>query len=323
MKKKFLFILLVMRGFVFSQQKIINRYGLDLVSVGENKYKLKDEAKIREMKVFNPDSVPEDMYIPYTYKRLFITESDYQQCVTKTFVFKDYPDYELKLAVDLPKESKGKLPFIIWIHGGGWHMGDFNGHSLQSRYLASNGIAGVRISYSLLTQGAKFEDTWKDIQDALAFVKSHADELGLDPQRFGFAGHSAGGHLSAYAAMRTKGTKLLISFNGIYDLEHTVPQFVPSDRHNNYFGLSSVDSRRNASPVTFVHPEAPYCVLTYSGGDFLVDKQQIVSFQNALKANHVKYEILEKSFYSHTAFVGTDLYEPMLLKLLILARKHL
>ncbi|MDR1682056.1 MAG: alpha/beta hydrolase [Candidatus Symbiothrix sp.] len=324
MKNKFLVLLLLslFPNIIVSGQKIINRYGLDLVRAGE-RYKLKDESKIRELNVFNPDSVPEDMLIPYTYKRLFIRESDYHDCVTKTFVFKDYPDYELKLQVDLPKESQGKRPFIVWIHGGGWHQGDYNGHSLQSRYLASNGIAGVRISYSLLSQGAKLEDTWQDIQDALAFVKSRAGELGLDTLRFGFAGHSAGGHLAAYAAMRIKGAKLLVAFNGIYDLEHTVPGFVPSQRHDDYFGLSSVEKRCDASPVHFVHSGAPYTVLTYSSGDFLVDKQQIIAFEKALKQYDVKYEILEKDFYSHTAFVGTDLYEAMLLKLLVLARKYL
>lgn len=323
-KKKFLFIsFVILFPFVlYAQQRIINRYGLDLVTVGDS-YKLKDEKKIRELNVFNPDSVPADMYIPYKNTRLFINESEYHKCITKIFTFKTYPGYELKLAVDLPEESEGKLPFIIWIHGGGWHMGDYNGHSLQSRYLASNGIAGVRISYSLLTQNATFKDTWQDIQDALAFIKVHADELGLEPSRFGFAGHSAGGHLSAYAAMRIPETKLLISFNGIYDLEHTVPGFVPSSRHDTYFGLSSIEDRKYASPITFVHPGAPYCVLTYSSGDFLIDKQQVISFEGALKKHNLSYEILKKDYYAHTAFVSTDLYEPMLMKILILARKYL
>jgi len=321
-KGLFLLLFILFPVLINAQQRIINRYGLDLVPAGKG-FKLKEEVKIREMKIFNPDSVPADMFIPYTNTRLFIKEQEYQNCITKTFVYKTYPDYELKLEVDLPKEHEEKLPFMVWIHGGGWHMGDYNGHRLHSRYLASNGIAGVRISYSLLTQGATFKDTWQDIQDALAYVQKHAEELGLDPLRFGFAGHSAGGHLSAYAAMRIPETKLLISFNGVYDLEHTFPEFVPSSRHDNYFGLSSVEDRRFASPVTFVHPDAPFCVLTYSSGDYLIDKQQIVTFEKALKEHHVKYEILQKDFYSHTAFIATDLYEPMLMKILILALKHL
>ena len=301
-------------------QRIINRYSLDLVRIKDG-YRLQDESKIRKYGLFDIDGAPADMFVPYERKRLYIKDEDYHQAETKVVVFKQYPGYDLKMAIDLPKERTGeKLPFIIWIHGGGWHMGDFNGHSLHSRYLAGN---GVRISYSLLTQDATFEDSWSDIQDALKYIREHAEEYGLDPSRFGFAGHSAGGHLAAYAAMRTPGTKLLVAFNGIYDLVHTVNEFVPSSRQDKYFGLSSLESRKNASPVTFVHPGAPYCLLTYSSGDVLVDKAQVVTFTKALRENNVPYDLLYKDYYSHMGFIDTDLLEPTLMRVLIEAKKRL
>lgn len=304
-------------------QRIINRYSLDLVRIKDG-YRLQDESKIRKYGLFDIDGAPADMFVPFERKRLYIKDEDYHQAETKVVVFKQYPGYDLKMAIDLPKERTGeKLPFIIWIHGGGWHMGDFNGHSLHSRYLAGNGIAGVRISYSLLTQDATFEDSWSDIQDALKYIREHAEEYGLDPSRFGFAGHSAGGHLAAYAAMRTPGTKLLVAFNGIYDLVHTVNEFVPSSRQDKYFGLSSLESRKNASPVTFVHPGAPYCLLTYSSGDVLVDRAQVVTFTKALRENNVPYDLLFKDYYSHMGFIDTDLLEPTLMRVLIEAKKRL
>lgn len=304
-------------------QRIINRYGLDLVKLKDG-YRLKDESKIRRFDLFDIDNAPADMFVPFERSRLYIKDEDYHQAETKEYVFKTYPGYELKLAVDLPK-SRGneKLPYLVWIHGGGWHMGDFHGHSLHSRYLAGNGIAGVRISYSLLTQGATFADTWADIQDALKFIREHAEEWGLDADRFGFAGHSAGGHLASYAAMRTPGTKLLVAFNGIYDLVHTVDEFVPSSRHNDYFSLGTYAGRKEASPVTFVHPDAPYCLLTYCSGDILVDKGQVEAFTKALKANGVKFDLLFKEYYSHTGFIDTDLLEPTLMRVLIEAKKRL
>ncbi len=307
-----------------SAQRIINRYSLELVQTKAG-YRLKDESKIRSCNLFDPDSAPPDMFVPYERGRLYIKDDDYHQAETHVVVFKKYPSYELKLAIDLPKDRKdgGKLPFIVWIHGGGWHMGDFNGHSLHSRYLAGNGIAGVRISYSLLTQGATFADTWADIQDALEYVRSHADEYGLDPDRFGFAGHSAGGHLAAYAAMRTPGTRLLVAFNGIYDLVHTVDGFVPSSRHDGYFNLSSYDSRKEASPCRFVHPDAPYCLLTWCSGDVLVDRGQAETFTKALRDNGVPYDLLFKEYYSHMGFIDTDLLEPTLMRVLIEAKKRL
>ncbi len=303
-------------------QRVVNRYGLELVRV-KGGFKLMDENKILRHQIFDLETVPGDMYEPYSGKRIFLKDDDFHHVRTQEYVFKSYPDYELKLAVDLPEKQDGPVPYIIWIHGGGWHEGNFGAHSLHSRFLASNGIAGVRISYSLLTQGAVFRDTWQDIQDAVAFIREHAAEWGLDVDRFGFAGHSAGGHLAAYAAMRIPGTKLLVALNGIYDLEHTVDEFVPSHRHDTYFNLPSEESRREVSPVTYVHPGAPYTIVTYCSGDVLVDKQQVKTFTRALRQAGVPYDYWYKDYYSHSGFLGTDLLEPTLMRILIAAYQHL
>lgn len=303
-------------------QRVVNRYGLELVRV-KGGFKLMDENKILRHQIFDQETVPGDMYEPYSGKRVFLKDDDFHHVRTQEYVFKTYPDYELKLAVDLPEKQDGPVPYIIWIHGGGWHEGNFGAHSLHSRFLASNGIAGVRISYSLLTQGAVFQDTWQDIQDAVAFIREHAAEWGLDVDRFGFAGHSAGGHLAAYAAMRIPGTKMLVALNGIYDLEHTVDEFVPSHRHDVYFNLPSEESRREVSPVTYVHPGAPYTIVTYCSGDILVDKQQVKTFTRALRQAGVPYDYWYKDYYSHSGFLGTDLMEPTLMRILIAAYQHL
>lgn len=316
--------LLLTASAALAQERIINRYGLGLMMVRGGQFRLMDQDAIAAKGLFDLEKVPADMYEPYSRSRSFLKDDDFHNCETIEVVFKKYPGYELKLALDLPRDRAGKaLPFMVWIHGGGWHTGNFGGHSLHSRFLAGNGIAGVRISYSLLTQGAVFADTWKDIQDALAFVQEHAAEYNLDPQRFGFAGHSAGGHLASYAAMRIPGTKLLVSLNGIYDLVHTVPGYVPSSRHDEYFGLASEESRAECSPVTFVHEGAPYCLLTFTGGDTLVDKEQVKTFTRALRNKGVKHDLIYKDYYSHNGFNDTDLFEPMAMKILITAQKYL
>lgn len=305
-----------------SGQRIVNRYGLDLVRI-KGGYRLMESDKIARLQVFDLENVPGDMTDPYTGKRIFLKDDDFHHVRTEEYVFKTYPDYELKLAVDLPEKQDGPVPYVVWIHGGGWHEGNYGAHSLHSRFLASNGIAGVRISYSLLTQGAVFEDTWQDIQDAVAFIREHAGEWGLAADRFGFAGHSAGGHLAAYAAMRIPGARLLVAMNGIYDLVNTVPEFVPSSRHDAYFNLASEESRKEASPVTFVHPDAPYTIVTYSSGDVLVDKGQVETFTRALRRAGVPFDYWYKDYYSHSGFLGTDLLEPTLMRILIACYQHL
>jgi acetyl esterase/lipase len=298
-----------------------NRYGFDLIQK-DGKYVLKDEAVIRRLHVFDPDMAPADMFEIYNYVQDRIKKEDYMHCTTTPYIYKTYPSRELKLEVDLP-EGNGPFPYIIWIHGGGWRGGNFYGHKNLSTYLASNGIAGIRISYSLFSPGVTFGVAWADIQDAIKFVHEHANEWKLDADKFGFAGHSAGGHLSAYAAMRTKGCKLLISLNGIYDISNVKEGFVPGSEFNEYFGSTKAD-KEAASPVYCVPDKPPYCILTYGSGDFLVDPGQIAAFEKALKAKGARVNTISKEYYSHAGFIGrTDIFESTALMILKTAKKVL
>ena len=90
-----------------------------------------------------------------------------------------------------------------------------------------------------------------------------------------------------------------------------------------YFNLPSEESRREVSPVTYVHPGAPYTIVTYCSGDILVDKQQVKTFTRALRQAGVPYDYWYKDYYSHSGFLGTDLLEPTLMRILIAAYQHL
>lgn len=321
MNKILLYILVILSSVEVFPQKIANRYGLDLIK-SEDNYRLKDETLIRKLNLFDFSHLPVDMLLPYYWEPTYLEQKELENCTTRTYTYKKYPNYELKLQVD-QAYSKSPTPFIIWIHGGGWEAGDYAGHERMSRFLASHGITGIRISYSLLPQGAKMKDAWSDIQDALKYVQNHAKEFNINPNRFGFAGHSAGGHLSAYAAMRTPGTKLLVAINGVYDLNQIQPGFEPNDHHFQFLGTTTAD-RKTASPINYVHPKAPHSVFFYSSGDFLIDPGQIKLMTDKLNENNVSYELIEKDFYSHDGFISlTDLHESTLMKILILAQTYL
>ena len=257
-----------------------NRYGLALEKKGNN-YVLKDAATIERLGIFDIEKAPADMFVPYKHKMKKLRPEDFKRCTTLHYIFKEYPNHKLVIEVDLPTNKTEKFPYMIWIHGGGWHGGDYLGHKGISTYLASHGIAGIRVSYSFPSDGSDFDDSYQDLKDALKFIRKHAKEWNLDEKNFGFGGHSAGGHLSSYMAMTTKGTKLLVAFNGIYDIEHVKPGFVPQ-KDFTYFGTTDAQ-RAAASPVNKVPKNPPYVILTYSGGDYLVDQDQMPRFEKALK----------------------------------------
>ncbi|WP_395744289.1 prolyl oligopeptidase family serine peptidase [Prosthecobacter sp.] len=101
-----------------------------------------------------------------------------------------------KLDLYLPEKADGPLPLIIWVHGGGWQNGSKDGcPPLRAGYVAQ-GYAVASINYRL-SGHAVFPAQIEDCKAAIRWLRAHAKEHSLDPQRFGVWGSSAGGHLVA------------------------------------------------------------------------------------------------------------------------------
>ena len=96
----------------------------------------------------------------------------------------------------VPEEADGPLPLIIWIHGGGWQNGSKENCLPMRQGYAKRGYAVASINYRL-TGHAKFPAQIEDCKAAIRWLRAHAEENGIDPNRFGAWGSSAGGHLVA------------------------------------------------------------------------------------------------------------------------------
>lgn len=89
------------------------------------------------------------------------------------------------------------LPVVVYLHGGGWVVGDLDTHDATTSALAArSGCVVVSIEYRLAPE-FPFPAGLEDCYDALAFVATHGDELGTDSARLAVAGDSAGGNLAA------------------------------------------------------------------------------------------------------------------------------
>ena len=112
---------------------------------------------------------------------------------------------EMRLASGRDDEvSTGLQPLIVWINGAGWRKCDKNLMAAELQYFAEHGYAVACIQYRHSGEGS-FPSQLIDVKTAVRFLRSHAAQYGIDPDRIATMGRSAGGHLSSWMAMNTDG----------------------------------------------------------------------------------------------------------------------
>jgi len=96
-------------------------------------------------------------------------------------------------------------PVILWINGNGWRTPYASRNMMvpELTFLAYQGYAVASVYYRTSGQG-KFPAQVVDLKTAVRFLRAHADQYNIDPERIGVYGRSAGGYIAAFLAMNTE-----------------------------------------------------------------------------------------------------------------------
>src|SRR5580658_6144703 len=175
-------------------------------------------------------------------------------------IYANHDGVELQGDLYLPKGAKS-APALVAVHGGGWVQGVRAAFQFWGPYLAARGYAVFAISYRLATKGKTFPQAVQDVLAGVQFVRGKAGEFGIDPQRIGLLGASAGGHLASLAALSGK------KFTGAS----------PMENRKLYFDASSI------SYATFANNKIGVLLVTGTQDDLVDPKQHTEPFQLALK----------------------------------------
>ncbi|MDU1892701.1 MAG: alpha/beta hydrolase [Dysgonomonas sp.] len=113
-------------------------------------------------------------------------------------------DYSIKLNIVRPKGVKGKLPVFIFIHGGGWVLGDYPTHKRLVRDLVvESGFASVFVNYTPSPE-AHYPQAINEIYAATKWVADHGDEIDVDSSKLAIVGNSVGGNMSLVTSLMAK-----------------------------------------------------------------------------------------------------------------------
>jgi acetyl esterase/lipase len=217
------------------------------------------------------------------------------------------------LDIYLPANAKGKIPLVIFIHGGGWLVNDKYADIGYMRKtvaeIISNGFALASIDYRFATQ-AIFPAQMQDCNRAISFLYDNADKYGFDTKRFALMGFSAGGHLASMVGLsknnnvdsffmpgtnRSFNLKAVVDFYGPAELvlfPGANDEKSPEGLLIGAAPLARPDLAKAASPVAYVDKNDPPFLIVHGEKDELVSTKHSQLLSAWLNAVNVQNELV-------------------------------
>ncbi len=228
--------------------------------------------------------------------------------VGEKLVYKTAPDRgELVLYVTKPDDWKASdsRPAILFFHGGGWTGGAPGQFTAHAEHLAEKGMVVFQVQYRLLDKKSKDapETCVEDARDAMRWVRERAGEFGIDPERIGSGGGSAGGHLAAYLGM--------VLPEGDAGKANAMVLFNPVlDNGPGGWGHGRVGERyQEFSPFHNVSPDDPPMLVMSGEKDALISPETFAKLKAASTAAGVSCEVRITPDAGHGYFNKSPYYE--------------
>jgi len=208
----------------------------------------------------------------------------------------------LKLDVYRGPGDTTNRPALLYIHGGGWTVGDKREQGLPLlHHLARNGWVCFSANYRL-SPGATFPDHLIDVKAALVWIREHGAECGADTSFVAVVGGSAGGHLAALVGLTENDARYQPGFEsadtpaqavvpiyGVYDTTNRMgvqsDQYVPMLMEPlvmKAFLEDEPEKFHDASPLDCIHPDVPPFLVIQGDRDTLAPVEEARAFVGQL-----------------------------------------
>lgn len=230
---------------------------------------------------------------------------------------------ELRIHLYLPKtgaNAVGLHPAIVFVHGGGWSGGKPAQFFWHAKEAAAQGYVGASVQYRL-SGVARYPAALDDVQAAVRWLRAHAEEFHVDPNRVGAMGSSAGGHLVACLGVRdtrpssepidnasfSSKVQCVVDVHGVHDLP-AIGWHPIADSACVPFLDGTIREKRalweDASPIRFVNATSAPTLVIHDPGDKTVPCEDSVAFAHALMKAHRPVEFMPTPGAGH-GFVYT------------------
>jgi acetyl esterase/lipase len=216
----------------------------------------------------------------------------------------------LRLDLYTPAGATSGLPTLLYLHGGGWAVGDKSDAAVERLMpIVANGFAVASVNYRLVPS-VRYPAPVHDVKAAVRWLRANAAEYGLDPDRIAIGGFSAGGHLASLTALTAGDAQLegdvgdhlgvssAVSAVVAYCLSSDFllsggrnaleTQILPPPWTAALLGLDRIDDdpelARSASPRHRVHTGAPPHLILHGDRDAVFNHEESRVLHEALSA---------------------------------------
>jgi len=206
-----------------------------------------------------------------------------------------------ELTVFLPEKPDTSGISVIICPGGSYFWLDMNNEGFSvAKYLNEKGITAFVLKYRTAMRGNHHPAMMQDLERALQIVKENSKAYGINPEKVGVMGFSAGGHLAGTVAIYSK-TPLQPYFSAmIYPVVSMEDSICHKKSRKNLLGKNySDDLKQRMSLEKNVRPDMPPVFLLHCIGDKTVNYRNSVVLDRALTEKNVKHKFLLLDEYGH------------------------
>ncbi|MBR1396469.1 MAG: alpha/beta hydrolase [Selenomonadaceae bacterium] len=226
----------------------------------------------------------------------------------------NWPVYRLKMDI-LKPESNEPLPAVLFITGGGFVAAAKTTYIQQRVHLAEAGYVVASVEYRIVPN--TYKDALQDIKAAIRYLRAHAKEFNIDPNRIAVMGESAGGYLAAMVGVtndinefdvgdnlnQSSAVQAVVDIYGLSDLTKVGADYSAEvqEAHKSagatealfvngvalFSGtgggiLSNPESAKAANPITYISANTPPFLLMHGDKDSVVSPSQTELLHTAL-----------------------------------------
>jgi acetyl esterase/lipase len=190
-------------------------------------------------------------------------------------------DPRQKLDMYVPRQSSGRLPVVLFVHGGSWAEGDKGSYAFVGRALAAKGFLTLVMNYRLHPQH-RYPAFVDDVDLALRWAAENATALNGDPDKIFAMGHSAGAYNVAMAVLDERLAANRPKLAGVITLAGPF-DFLPLDTRVTKAVFGNVADLAATQPVNHPRKDAPPFLILHGSSDTTVFPRNAIALDAALK----------------------------------------